>query len=53
MPDFEKIYFYLMARIADGIDAIDERNYGQARKILIAAMREAEERYISDGEDEE
>ena len=41
MPDYEKIYFALTARVADAIE------------LLIKIQQECEEAYISDGGDKE
>ena len=47
MPDTEALYYYLFNQITDAIRALDDNNAGTARKILVAAQQETEERYIS------
>lgn len=46
MPNYEQLYFQLFAATANAVEAIEACNYGQARKILIAAQQSAEEQCI-------
>ena len=40
---FPAYYTVLCAGVANAIDAIEQQNYGTAKEILIAGMRDAEE----------
>ena len=51
MTDYKKLYYELFNRLTDTIRAIDERNYEQARELLVDARRAAEESYISGEKD--
>ena len=44
---FQDLYFKLFAVIADAVEALEDGDEAYARKLLIAAMQEAEEYYIS------
>lgn len=47
MTDYKKLYYELFNRLTDAIRAIDERDYEQARALLVDAQCAAEEAYIS------
>ena len=47
MNFYKDLYFRLFAVVADAVEAIEDGDVAYARKILIAAMQEAEERYLS------
>ena len=49
MPDFEKLYFYLFAAMANAVDALERNCPERAREILIHAQQAAEDTYISEG----
>ena len=44
---FRDLYFKLFAVMADAVEALENGDALYAKKILIAAMQEAEEMYIS------
>lgn len=46
VPDYEKIYYQLFARVADATEALEQGDTEQALEILIAAQQEAEEACI-------
>ena len=48
MPNFETIYFGLFNAMTDALTAMEARNYGAARDILIAAQQKAEDAYIDE-----
>ena len=50
MVNFEALYFHLFGVMADAVEELKKENFGRAKEILIAAMQEAEETYIEDGE---
>ena len=50
MVDFRKQYFYLFGVMADAVEALEQGNVWDAKKILIAAMQQAEEEYIEEDE---
>ena len=51
MPNYEKLYFTLFNVLADAIDSIDEKNYDEARGLLIETLQKAEDIYIESGEE--
>ncbi len=53
MPNYEKLYFTLFNVLADAIDSIDEKNYDEARGLLIETLQKAEDIYIESGEETE
>ena len=52
MPNYAELYYKLFAATEDAIVELEQQNYGQALKILIAAQRAAEEAFLA-AEDEE
>ena len=48
---YQTLYFHLFNQITDALQAIDAQNYGAAKDILIRAQQDAEERYLSAGEE--
>ena len=48
MPDFEGMYFRLMAAVADAVEALEQMDFGQARDILVCAQQDAEEGYLAE-----
>ena len=46
MPDYEKLYHLMVGAAEDALTALETGNIWDARRILIAAEQEAEERYI-------
>ena len=46
MPDYEKLYHLMVGAAEDALAALEVGNIWDARRILIAAEQEAEERYI-------
>ena len=50
MADYEKMYYKMVDGAERAIAAINEQNFGQAKKILISAEQVAEEIYISSPE---
>ena len=53
MENFPKYYTRLFNGITDALEALQERNYIKAEDILIRAQQDAEEMYLSDGEEGE
>ena len=51
MPDYQKLYALLFNAVTDAVRELDALNVGRARELLVAAQREAEERYIEGEED--
>ena len=51
MPNYEEMYYKLFAETENALVALEQQNYGDAVKILIAAQRAAEDAFLSD-EDE-
>ena len=47
MEVYEKMYFILFNAITNALEKLDHQNYGDAKKLLIAAQQETEERYIA------
>ncbi len=50
MPDFEAIYYKLFAETENAIAALEQQNYGEAKRILIAAQQAAEEAFLAEEE---
>ena len=46
MPDYETLYHLMVGAAEDALAALETGNIWDARRILIAAEQEAEERYI-------
>ena len=46
--DFKAMYFHLFGVMADAVEELEKENIGRAKEMLIAAMQEAEEKYIED-----
>ena len=53
MDNFPKYYTRLFNGITDALEALQNQNYIKAEDILIRAQHEAEEMYLSDGEEGE
>ena len=49
-PEFPAYYTVLCAHVANAIDAMEQHNYGTAKELLIAGMRDAEELILSQEE---
>ena len=47
MPDCEKLYHRMFNAATDALRALDQGNAPAAKRILIAAQRQAEEDYIN------
>ena len=52
MPDFEKMYHILCAAASEAIDALDGGDPAGCRRLLQAALTEAEEVYIQEADNE-
>lgn len=50
MHEFPAYYTVLCAGVANAIDALEQQNYGTAKELLIAGMRNAEEIILSQEE---
>ena len=48
---YRELYFHLFNQITDALCAMEAQNYGAAKDILIRAQQDAEERYLSAGEE--
>ena len=46
MRPFKKMYFHLFNAITDALKALEERDYENTKKILIAAQQWGENAYI-------
>ena len=46
MVDYKELYFHLFGVMANAVEELEKQNAGEAKELLIAAMREAEEKYI-------
>ena len=46
MADYKELYFHLFGVMADAVEELEKENIGRAKEMLIAAMQEAEEKYI-------
>ena len=53
MVDYQKLYYIMVDASERALGALNQQNYGVARKILINAERRAEELYIETAENEE
>lgn len=53
MENFPKYYTRLFNGITDALEALQKHNYIKAEDILIRAQQDAEEMYLSDGEEGE
>lgn len=47
MPDYEKLYHRMFNAATDALRALDQGKAPAAKRILIAAQRQAEEDYIN------
>ena len=47
MNFYESLYYKLFALVADAVESLERGEPAAARKVLIAAMREAEEAVVS------
>ena len=48
---YEALYHLLFNAVTDAVRHLENADYGAARRTLIAAQQEAEERYISEDEE--
>lgn len=46
MKTYEKMYYHLFNAVTDALNALEQKNYGQAEEILKAAQQESEEIYL-------
>ena len=44
--DYKSLYFNLFNACTDAIQDLENQNFGQAKRRLIAAQQEAEEQYL-------
>lgn len=44
--DYKEAYFALFAAMADAVEAIDQQNFGVAKKILMETQQKWEDIYI-------
>ena len=51
MENLPSYYSGLFNAVTDALKALDQQNYGLARELLIRAQQQAEEDYLSAGED--
>lgn len=51
--DYEKLYKILFNGMTDAVRAIEREDYNDARFALIRAQQDAEELFITEGEDED
>ena len=49
--DYRKLYHLLFNAATDALEALEEQNIGTAKDILRLAQQEAEEAYLSEGEE--
>ncbi len=52
MSEYQKPYTTMFNAATDALEALEEMNVGQAREILRQAQQEAEELFLSQGEEE-
>jgi hypothetical protein len=52
MVNYEALYKMLFNGMTDAIRAMEAQNYGSARCALIKAQQDAEELFISDGDED-
>jgi len=50
MVNYQKLYTLLFNAATDALEAMEQQNYGQARRILCCAQIAAEERYVREAE---
>ena len=50
---YRKMYYTLFNAITDALEAMEQQNYGQARRLLIAAQQQSEEIFMDSDEDED
>lgn len=48
MPNYKELYFMLFAAAADAVEDLEAGDPEKARKRLIRAQQEAEERYLAE-----
>lgn len=51
MEIYKQLYHKLFNAMTDAITAIDQKNYGLAEEIMKKAQQDAEELYLSEGEE--
>ena len=44
--DYQALYYKLFNACTDALNDLENQNFGQAKRRLIAAQREAEEQYL-------
>ena len=47
MELYRELYFQMMRASEKALRELEQQNYGTARRILISAQQEAEERYLN------
>jgi len=52
MDEYKEPYLVLFRACREALEAIDAQNFGMARAALIRGQQQAEELYITAGEDE-
>lgn len=50
MTDYKLLYALMVSASEQAIEAIEQQNYGKAKKILIAAEQKCEEIFVSASE---
>ena len=50
MPNYKELYYHLFGTLANVLEQLDQQNYGQARQLLIQAMQNAEETFLTQSE---
>lgn len=50
--DYKRLYYSMFGDIADAIEALQQRDYGTAEKLLIEAQQAIEEEYLREAEAE-
>ena len=53
MADYQKMYSLMFNAATDALRAMEKWNLGHARELLVCAQQQAEEMYLSEGEEEE
>ncbi len=52
MNEYQKPYYIVFNAVTDAVRELEKLNFGKAREILIKAQYDAEEAFVSFGEDE-
>ena len=48
MPDYEKLYYKLFAVFAEVTEALEQQDYGTAKRLLIKAQQDAEDAFLEE-----